>query len=106
MARILLLSNGHGEDLSGSLIGQNLRELGHDVHSFPLVGNGSCYREAGIRIIGRTKTFSTGGIGYTSLVGRITELIQGQLFYLLWRLYQLQRVARKYDLFEPSLFLF
>ena len=82
MARILLLSNGHGEDLSGALIGNALQKLNHEVDALPFVGYGHSYKEAGIRTLGRSKEFSTGGLGYTSIYGRFTELLQGQLFYL------------------------
>ena len=48
MSRILLLSNGHGEDLSGALIGKALQTLDHHVYAFPLVGDGHSYLEEGI----------------------------------------------------------
>jgi uncharacterized protein (TIGR03492 family) len=97
-ARILLLSNGHGEDLSGALIGEALQRLGHQVEALPLVGHGRAYRQAGIPVLGRTREYSTGGLGYTSLLGRLTEVVQGQILYLLRRLGLLLRVARRYDL--------
>lgn len=98
MARILLLSNGHGEDFSGALIGQALRALDFDVDAFPLVGFGHAYSGAGIRILGNTKEFSTGGLGYTSFSGRITEVLQGQICYLARRLLYLLSIAGRYDL--------
>ncbi len=98
MARILLLSNGHGEDVSGALIGKALKKVGHVVHAIPFVGHGISYSDVGIRILGYTREFSTGGLGYTSLRGRLTELIQGQGLYLAWRFFYLFRVVRKYDL--------
>ena len=98
MGRLLLLSNGHGEDLSGSLLGQALQSEGHAVDALPLVGNGQPYRDAGIDLIGGTQEFSTGGLGYTSLRGRLTELLQGQVVYLLHRLLRLLRISRRYDL--------
>ena len=98
MARLLLLSNGHGEDLSGALLGQALKAQGHDVEALPLVGRGNPYREATIPVVGRTREFSTGGLGYTTFHGRLTELIQGQVMYLLRRLLRLIRIAGRYDL--------
>ena len=97
MSRLLLLSNGHGEDLSGALLGQALQCEGHVVDALPLVGKGQPYREAGIALIGGTQEFSTGGLGYTSLRGRLTELLQGQVVYLLRRLLRLLRIANRYD---------
>ncbi|MFZ9166715.1 lipid-A-disaccharide synthase-related protein [Vulcanococcus sp.] len=96
--RILLLSNGHGEDLSGALIGQALQMQGCDVEALPLVGHGQAYTQAGIACRGKTREYSTGGLGYTSLWGRITEVVQGQILYLLSRTALLLRIARRYDL--------
>ena len=98
MARILLLSNGHGEDLSGALLAQELQQQGHSVQALPLVGLGSAYQKAGVPLLGRSHEFSTGGIGYTSLRGRLTEIVQGQVLYLLRRLMRLLRHRRRFDL--------
>ena len=98
MKRLLLLGNGHGEDLSGALLGRSLSEQGHDVQALPLVGQGNPYRTAGIPLLGRTREYSTGGIGYTSLRGRLTELMQGQLLHLLLLLLRLLRLAHRFDL--------
>jgi uncharacterized protein (TIGR03492 family) len=98
MARILLLSNGHGEDLSGALLAQELQRQGHNVQALPLVGLGSAYQKAGVPLLGRSHEFSTGGIGYTSLRGRLTEIAQGQVLYLLRRLIRLMRHRRRFDL--------
>jgi len=98
MGQILLLSNGHGEDVSGVLIGQALQSLGHSVQSLPLAGLGRPYQQAGIALLGRSHEFSTGGIGYTSLRGRLTELVQGQILYLLRRLLRLLRHSHRFDL--------
>jgi len=98
MKRVLLLSNGHGEDLSGSLIGERLQASGVAVQALPLVGQGAAYRQMGIEVLGCTRAFSTGGLGYTSLGGRLTELFQGQLSYLLGRLLLFLRQSRQADL--------
>ena len=98
MARILLLSNGHGEDLSGSRLATELVLQGHSVQALPLVGLGSAYQKAGVPLLGRSHEFSTGGIGYTSLSGRLTEIAQGQVLYLLRRLIRLLRHRRRFDL--------
>ncbi|MCP9772508.1 lipid-A-disaccharide synthase-related protein [Synechococcus sp. Tobar12-5m-g] len=98
MKRVLLLSNGHGEDLSASLIGDRLQASGVAVQALPLVGHGAAYRQAGIAVLGRTREFSTGGLGYTSLGGRLTELFQGQVSYLLGRLGLFLRQSRQADL--------
>ncbi len=98
MTRILLISNGHGEDLSGSLIGDSLIRQNHKVDALPIVGLGKAYKKSGIKVIRTVREFSTGGIGYTSLIGRLTELIEGQLIYLLEGLICLMKNKNNYDL--------
>ena len=97
MAKIILLSNGHGEDLSGALIGKDLKKIGHEVFALPLVGVGNAYSRVGIKIIHKGKSFRTGGLGYTSLKGRITEILEGQILYLLKRVWHFLTTARHYD---------
>ena len=98
MGTILLLSNGHGEDLSGALLGQALIDCGHTVTALPLAGLGRPYQQAGITLLGRSHEFSTGGLGYTSLRGRLNELVQGQILYLLRRLLRLLLSRKRFDL--------
>jgi len=97
--KILVLSNGHGEDLSGSLIAKQFIKSGYSVNALPIVGKGNHYKKEKIKIIGKTKEFSTGGIGYNSLKGRLSEIFGGEIFYLLRRLYLTYRLRKKYDYF-------
>jgi len=95
---VLLLSNGHGEDLSGAALGSQLRQRGVAVEALPLVGHGQAYRQADIPVLGPTRDFSTGGLGYTSLAGRLTDLREGQFTYVLRLLGRLWRRRRRYQL--------
>ena len=79
-------------------MGKAFENLGHEVKALPLVGNGESYLKAGLKVIGKTKSFSTGGMGYTSFKGRIIELIQGQIIYLIKRIYLLFLISYQYDL--------
>ena len=99
MYRILLISNGHGEDLSGSLIAKQFVNNGYSVDALPIVGKGIHYEKEKITIIGKTKEFSTGGIGYNSLKGRLIEIFGGEIIYLLRRLYLTYKIRNKYDYF-------
>ena len=99
MSKILILSNGHGEDLSGSLIAKQLVKSGYSVNALPIVGKGNHYEKEKIKIIGKTKEFSTGGIGYNSFRGRLSEIFGGEIFYLLKRLYLTYKISKKYDFF-------
>ncbi len=91
------MSNGHGEDLSGALLGKELKRIGHQVEALPFVGHGLAYQKSGINLLGQTREFSTGGLGYTTLLGRLTELVQGQVFYLIGRLLRLFFSSKQYD---------
>ncbi len=99
MFKILILSNGHGEDLSGSLLAKRFIKSGYSVHALPIVGKGNHYEKEKIKIIGKTKEFSTGGIGYNSFKGRLTEIFGGEIFYFLKRLYLTYKIRKKYDYF-------
>ena len=98
MKPVLLLSNGHGEDLSGALVAAELMQRGIPVEALPLVGHGSPYRQRGVPVLGRTRSCSTGGLGYTSLGGRLSELLEGQMGHVLGRLLLLRRRRRHYGL--------
>ena len=95
---VLLLSNGHGEDLSGARIAQALMAQGLAVEALPLVGHGRPYRQAGVPVIGRTRECSTGGLGYTSVQSQLREIREGQWTYLVARLLWLLRQRRRYAL--------
>ncbi len=99
MSRILLLSNGHGEDLSGSLLAKYFVEKGDLVEALPIVGDGENYKKINIPIIGKTKKFSTGGIGYNSFKGRMYEIFGGQIIYLFKKLYLSYKLRNKYDFY-------
>ena len=95
MSTVLLLSNGHGEDLSAAALGRQLQERGIAVDAMPLVGRGQAFRQAGIPVWGPTRDFSTGGLGYTSLAARLTDLREGQFTYVFSRLSRLWRQRRR-----------
>ena len=99
MSRILLLSNGHGEDLSGSFLAEYLVKKGYIVEALPIVGDGENYKKANIKIIGKTKKFRTGGIGYNSFKGRMFEIFGGQIIYLIKKLYLSYKLKNKYDFY-------
>ena len=99
MSRILVISNGHGEDLSGCLLAKRLIELGNQVDALPIVGHGNIYIKENIRIIGRTRLFDTGGLGYNSFKGRLSDLFNGQIIYFFKKLFLAYSIRKKYDSF-------
>jgi uncharacterized protein (TIGR03492 family) len=98
MAAVLLLSNGHGEDLSGALIGAVLMARGVAVEALPLVGHGQAYRQRGIPVLGRTRECRTGGLGFTSFHGQLSELLDGQVAHVVASLWRLLRQRGRHQL--------
>ncbi len=99
MPRILVLSNGHGEDLSGSILASRLISIGNKVDALPIVGLGEAYKKEKINIIGKTRKFNTGGLGYNSLKGRIYDLFNGQIYYFFKKIWIVFLMKKKYDYF-------
>ncbi|ACK64391.1 conserved hypothetical protein [Rippkaea orientalis PCC 8801] len=60
---ILILSNGHGEDVIAVSIAQQLQDLCNtlDITALPLVGEGHAYKKADIPITGLVKKMPSGG---------------------------------------------
>ena len=99
MPRILVLSNGHGEDVSGCILARRLISIGNKVEALPIVGLGEAYKKEKINIIGKTRKFNTGGLGYNSLKGRINDLFNGQIYYFLKKIWIVFLIRKKYDYF-------
>ena len=99
MAKILILSNGHGEDLSGSILAKKLIQLGNNVDALPIVGNGTIYKKNNIKVVCKTREFSTGGLGYNSIKGRISDIFNGQICYFLKKLFLIFLIKKKYNYF-------
>ena len=95
--RLLLVSNGHGEDLSGAHLGQALVRLGAHVAGFPLVGRGEAYKRLAIPMATATRSFPTHGMGYQSFGGRLQELCNGQTIHGLKQSITAAGFARRHD---------
>jgi len=99
VSKILILSNGHGEDLSGSLLGKKLIQMGNQVDALPLVGNGNIYKKYNIKVICKTREFSTGGLGYNTIKGRINDVFNGQIIYIFKKLLLTFLIRNQYQYF-------
>ena len=99
MSRILVLSNGHGEDSSGCILARRLISFGNKVEALPIVGSGEAYKKEKINIIGKTRTFNTGGLGYNSFKGRLYDLFNGQINYFFKKILLVFAIRKKYDYF-------
>ncbi|MXW41228.1 MAG: hypothetical protein F4Z75_08850 [Synechococcus sp. SB0668_bin_15] len=96
--RLLLVSNGHGEDLSGAHLGQALVRLGGHAVGFPLVGHGETYKQLGIPTQPvATRSFPTHGMNYQTLGGTLQELLNGQTIDGLRQSIAAAQAARHYD---------
>jgi uncharacterized protein (TIGR03492 family) len=64
--QLLVLSNGHGEDIVAVRIIQALQELSSppDIFALPIVGEGRAYKKVGTPIIGKVETMPSGGFIY------------------------------------------
>lgn len=62
--RLLVISNGHGEDLIGTRLARGLKAaLGDlELEPFPLVGTGTAYAAAGLPVTGPRKALPSGGL--------------------------------------------
>ncbi len=92
-ARILFVSNGHGEDNHSSHIIETLQQLRPSVEiaAMPIVGEGRAYRRLNVPIIGPTQTMPSGGFFYMNRFQFVKDVRAG-LIGLTWR--QLQAVLR------------
>ncbi len=61
MKRIVIVSNGHGEDIIGAALGRELVALGYEIEALPLVGKGNAYERAGFVVLGPRKEMPSGG---------------------------------------------
>ena len=64
--KLLILSNGHGEDAIAARIAEKLQLIPHssELAILPLVGEGHAYRALNIPLIGRVKKMPSGGFVY------------------------------------------
>lgn len=62
--RLLLLSNGHGEDAIGALLVPHLRARGFAPEALPIVGEGHAYLALDVPLVGPARTMPSGGFVY------------------------------------------
>jgi len=68
-ARVLIISNGHGEDQIAAVLGGKLAEVAPEVtiRALPLVGAGRAYAQYGIPVIMQAEELPSGGFARNSL---------------------------------------
>jgi uncharacterized protein (TIGR03492 family) len=83
--RILFLSNGHGEDVCGAIIAQELRDKGiTNLCAMPIVGVGEAYTKVGIKVKGPQRKLPCGGAIY-GRPGAMMKEISGGLLELIFK---------------------
>jgi uncharacterized protein (TIGR03492 family) len=90
--QLLVLSNGHGEDIIAVRILQELLQLANppDIYALPLVGEGRAYQNLNIPLIGAVRTMPSGGFIYMD--GRqLARDVRGGLLQLTWSQIQAMR---------------
>jgi uncharacterized protein (TIGR03492 family) len=97
--RILLISNGHGEDLNGGLIADGLRQCapGVELEALPIVGAGSAYGRRGIPLLFQGRSLPSGGMVYQGL-NFWRDLAAGWLQQTIAQLWITWRRGRSFDL--------
>ncbi|BAZ29993.1 hypothetical protein NIES4074_24420 [Cylindrospermum sp. NIES-4074] len=91
--QLLVLSNGHGEDIIAVRILQALQQQANppDIFALPLVGEGHAYQQLDIPLIGSVRNMPSGGFVYMD--GRqLVRDVRGGLLQLTWK--QIQAVRR------------
>lgn len=96
---VLILSNGHGEDLNGSLIAAALRNLAPDLSlaALPIVGRGSAYQSRAIPLLHQGRALPSGGMVYQGF-NLWRDLAAGWLQQTIAQLRAAWRQGRRYEL--------
>ena len=97
--RILLISNGHGEDLNGGLIADGLRQCdpGLELAALPIVGAGTAYARRAIPLLYEGRSLPSGGMVYQG-VNLWKDLAAAWLQQSLAQLWIAWRRGRHFDL--------
>jgi uncharacterized protein (TIGR03492 family) len=93
--KVLFLSNGHGEDVNGSMVAQALRlqDSTIQIGAMPIVGAGNAYRNLNIPIVGPTKAeMPSGGFAYMDKRLLVADVFDG----LIGRLWQQVAAVKRY----------
>ncbi len=96
---ILVLSNGHGEDLIGSMVVREARALrpSLDVAAFPLVGTGKAYRDAGIEVVGVQRPMPSGGFAKHGVALLARDVMAGLLALTLGQVSHIRRLRPRVE---------
>lgn len=99
-SQVLLVSNGHAEDLAAAAIGTALQKLQPDtkLSALPLVGLGKAYDKAGITNLGLKKNLPSGGFAKEGWRHFLYDLRSGFFGLLFKQISVLRQAAKDVDL--------
>ncbi|MDP2990855.1 MAG: hypothetical protein Q8O57_09870, partial [Kiritimatiellota bacterium] len=95
--KILLVSNGHAEDLAAAAIGRELKDQA-EVTGLALVGKGGAYDQAGIINLGVKKNLPSGGFAKEGLGYFLRDLRAGWFGHLARHISLLRQLRGSVDL--------
>jgi uncharacterized protein (TIGR03492 family) len=97
---ILVLSNGHGEDLIGATLAAKVRSAGPEaeVEALAVVGEGKPYAQAGLPLIGPRRILPSGGFTRNSLTNLVADLRAGLVPLLLGQMAAVRARRRQTEL--------
>lgn len=90
--QLLVLSNGHGEDIIAIRILQELWQQSNppDIFALPIVGEGGAYQQLDIPLIGAVRSMPSGGFIYMDS-RQLARDVKGGLIQLTWSQIQAMR---------------
>ena len=97
MTRLLLVSNGHGEDVIAATLARRLRATGFELAAVPLVGRGRAYAAADVEVLGPRDEHPSGGYLLAGPRALIGDLRAGWLGSTLARWRSLRAAAGRTD---------
>lgn len=95
--RVLIVSNGHGEDVLGVVLAKALIERGVTVHAFPVVGEGHSYHRAEIPVVGVQQRMPSGGFLRQGWRALFADVRAGFVSLTVRQIRALRRLAKDYD---------
>ncbi|MCK4257798.1 MAG: lipid-A-disaccharide synthase-related protein [Halanaerobiales bacterium] len=97
---ILMLSNGHGEDIIGAALLRDLleKEQGLWVRVLPIVGDGKAYKDLPVKLLGPLKKLPTGGFMRQNLKNFYKDIRGGLLGHTYDQIQVLRKVRNEVDL--------
>jgi uncharacterized protein (TIGR03492 family) len=97
--KVLLISNGHGEDLIGATLAERLLGIsGLELAAFPLVGMGRAYTALGIPLVMPGRDFPSGGFLRNSLKNLLLDLRSGIIGFTMEQVQALRANRDRFDL--------